>query len=114
MKHLIVSVVSPLVIAVASTVGASAFVAACASPSKNAKTALDIAELACVLVEMNTDAAAVAKVCGIADKYIPDVEQLLSAKKEAAKRLDAKAAASASATASAALPGPPKAPASAK
>lgn len=114
MKHFIIAVVAPLAIAACSVLGSAAFVSACASPAKNVKTALDIGELACVLIEMNTDAATVAKICNIADQYIPDIEQLLAAKKEAARRLDAKSAASSSAAASAALQGPPKASASAK
>lgn len=116
MKHLVLSVVGPVFIALSCSIGAGA-IASCASPTKNIKTALDITELACVLIEINTDPNGVAKACNIAEQYIPEVEKMLSAKKEAAKRLDTmgKASPSISASASASAPASkPSASASAK
>jgi hypothetical protein len=64
---------------------------ACIKPSY-VHTALDAAQIACVLLTDAEDSSAVSKVCDIAEALIPDVQKLLEGRKQAAKRRAAAAA----------------------
>ena len=58
-----------------------------------AKSVLDVAQTACVLVDDHTDDEhALARACDIAEEYIPDVRILMQAKKQAVARKAALAA----------------------
>jgi hypothetical protein len=51
--------------------------------SQNAKSALSILEVACVIAHAETDDATVAQVCGIADALIPSLKLILAEQRKA-------------------------------
>ena len=74
MKKFIACVIASLAIA-----GCSLFTA------QNAKTALEVSQIACVFATELTDAAAVATACQIDQELVPVIQQLIS-EREAAKK----------------------------
>lgn len=58
---------------------------ACIKPSY-VHTALDAAQIACVLLADAEDGTAVGKACGVAEALIPDVQKLLEGRKQAARK----------------------------
>lgn len=70
--------------AIVTIVGVVGFGAACITP-KTVKSALDVGQVACILVNDWLDEDhAVAKACDIADDYLPEVRKLVAARKRAA------------------------------
>lgn len=55
------------------------------TPARVVKSVLDVAQVACILVNDHLDDAnQLAKICDVADEYIDDVRQLVAARKKAA------------------------------
>ena len=51
--------------------------------SQNAKTVLDIAQVACIIAHAESTDATVAQVCGVADTLIPDLQRILGEQRKA-------------------------------
>lgn len=87
------SIVTGFGVLLVATVG---FGAACFN-AKTVKTALDIGQIACVLVnDYIDDSSQLGKLCGIAEEYLPEVSRLVAANKSAKAQKAAMAAHSAS------------------
>jgi hypothetical protein len=82
MKHPI-----PLFLALTLGVPSALYLAACSLfTPQNAKTALEVTQVACVFATQLTDAKAVADVCKIDRTLVPVIEQLI-AQREGAKKV---------------------------
>lgn len=77
MKNLSLSIVS-LVVAAGAFVAADAVTACTPGQIQAAKTALDVATVACVVANQALADADVAKVCNVANDLIPAMQQILS------------------------------------
>ncbi len=51
--------------------------------SQNAKTVLDIAQVACIIAHAESQDATVAQVCNVADTLIPDLQRILGEQRKA-------------------------------
>ncbi len=78
--------------------GALMLVAAVALPgcslftSQNAKTVLDVAQVACIIAHAESQDATVAQICGVADNLIPDLQKILGEQRKALAAAKKKAA----------------------
>jgi hypothetical protein len=64
-----------------------------AANKKVANTALDLAQIACILLNAESDDATLQKVCGFAQDVLPDVQKLVSEQRAASRRYAAERAA---------------------
>ncbi len=51
--------------------------------AQNAKTVLNVAQIACIIAHAESPDATVAQVCGVADVLIPDLEKILGEERKA-------------------------------
>ncbi len=78
--------------------GAAVFALSLALPgcalftSQNAKSVLDVVQVACIIANADSADAAIVQVCGIADVLIPDLKQILSAERTALAKAKKEAA----------------------
>lgn len=53
---------------------------------ENARTALDVAQVTCIIANASSDDGTVAAVCGVADALLPDLRTILGRQREAVAR----------------------------
>ena len=66
--------------------GLAAFTASCKEWLKPARTFLDVARIACIVANAESDDATVQRICGVVDELAPAMREVLAAQRTASRR----------------------------